>query len=205
MKKIREQYNQIYSEEKKAYNEGEPSPIVQEVLKYKKEGTAIDLGAGQGRNAIFLAKNGFKVKAIDISPVGIVSIAQAAKEMELPIETEVADITEVSLSGPVDLIVSTVVLHNLSEAQGLALIQKMKEATSQDGLNVIVAITKDGDFHKLKDPGFYLDPGQLKELYKDWEILEYWERNTQMLYKNSDGSPTFNVVANLIARKPNYT
>ena len=49
----------------------EPTQIVKSLLKYKKLGKVLDLGAGEGRNSIFLAEKGFDVTAIDISEIGI--------------------------------------------------------------------------------------------------------------------------------------
>ena len=49
----------------------EPSEIVQEFFHYASVGRALDIAAGNGRNAVFLAQHGFKVEAIDISVQGL--------------------------------------------------------------------------------------------------------------------------------------
>jgi tellurite methyltransferase len=202
--KIREQYNQIYTEHKEVFNEGGPSPIVEDVLKYRHEGRVLDLGAGQGRNALFLARQGFDVKAIDLSEVGIAHISKAAEDEQLALKAEIGDVLAITPGEHFDVIVNTAVLHKLREEQGLGFVQKMKDLTNDGGLNVIAGLTKEGDFYKM--PGeplqFYLNSGQLRELYSGWEILEYRERRVEMLHKNLDGSPTFNVVVMMIARKP---
>jgi cyclopropane fatty-acyl-phospholipid synthase-like methyltransferase len=45
----------------------------------------LDIGAGQGRNALFLAREGFTVDAIDPSKVATETIAALAAEEHLPI------------------------------------------------------------------------------------------------------------------------
>lgn len=49
----------------------EPSSPVKGILDYISSGEALVLGVGEGRNALFLAKNGFKVVGVDKSREGI--------------------------------------------------------------------------------------------------------------------------------------
>ena len=82
-------------------------------------------------------------------------------------------------------------------------IEKIQKHTDPDGLNAITVFTKNGDFYK-KNPqtdNFYPDANELKELYSDWEILEYEEVQSKAFQKNLDGSPMFNIAAELLARK----
>jgi tellurite methyltransferase len=48
-----------------------PSGIVTKNYALSRKGKALDIAAGTGRNAIFLAKHGFSVEAIDISDEGL--------------------------------------------------------------------------------------------------------------------------------------
>ena len=48
-----------------------PSSIVEAFYQFAKTGNALDIAAGNGRNAKYLAKKGFTVDAIDISKVGL--------------------------------------------------------------------------------------------------------------------------------------
>jgi SAM-dependent methyltransferase len=49
----------------------EPSDIVSTYAGMAGRGTALDIAAGNGRNALFLAENGFAVEALDISDIGL--------------------------------------------------------------------------------------------------------------------------------------
>jgi SAM-dependent methyltransferase len=49
----------------------EPNPTIVEVVGPMQPGRALDVGAGEGRHAIWLAERGWKVTAIDFSAVGI--------------------------------------------------------------------------------------------------------------------------------------
>jgi 2-polyprenyl-3-methyl-5-hydroxy-6-metoxy-1,4-benzoquinol methylase len=48
-----------------------PDEIIEKIIKSKKKGDLLHIGAGEGRNALLLAKKGFKVTCIDYSPTAI--------------------------------------------------------------------------------------------------------------------------------------
>jgi len=68
-------------------------------------GTAIDLGAGEGRNAVWLASRGWTVTAVDFSQVGLDKAQQLASEHGADIVTVQADATTWQPDDPVDLVV----------------------------------------------------------------------------------------------------
>ena len=47
-------------------------------------GRAIDIGCGPGRNALFLAKQGWAVDAVDLSPIAVARLRAADDEPLLP-------------------------------------------------------------------------------------------------------------------------
>jgi tellurite methyltransferase len=55
-------------------------------------GRALDVACGAGRNALYLAENGFAVTALDISPVALVRARRAATERGLDVEWLCADL-----------------------------------------------------------------------------------------------------------------
>ena len=68
---FKEFYNKLYSENEITYEDGKPDDIVEDILKFKSFGSALEIGAGEGRNALFLAEHEFQTTAQDISQVGI--------------------------------------------------------------------------------------------------------------------------------------
>ena len=84
---------------------GRANQFVEAHLSDLAPGTAIDLGAGEGRNAVWLASRGWAVTAVDFSQVGLDKAQQLASEHGADIVTVQADATTWQPGGPVDLVV----------------------------------------------------------------------------------------------------
>lgn len=200
---IGEYYNKIYSENKNTFG-AEPLPIVKKVLEFLHSGTVLDLGAGEGRNSLFLVSHGFQVTAVDASSVAIEKIKKEAESRGFPITTDLKDILEFEWKQSYDLIIAAFVLHFLKTADANKVINHMKANTNPGGYNVITAMTKQGDFFVAnpETPHFYPSLEELKEIYHDWEVVTAFEKKTLAISRNPDGSPMSNVFAGLVARKP---
>jgi 2-polyprenyl-3-methyl-5-hydroxy-6-metoxy-1,4-benzoquinol methylase len=74
-------------------------------------GSALDLGAGEGRNAIWLAQQGWTATAVDFSDVALAKARQLAEASGVEVDTVVADITTYTpTAGAYDLVV-VIYLH----------------------------------------------------------------------------------------------
>ena len=73
----------------------------------------LDIGCGQGRDALALARAGHRVHGVDLSPAGIAQMLQEAEAEGLPLTGEVADITEWTPAGAVDVLLIDRTLHML--------------------------------------------------------------------------------------------
>lgn len=83
----------------------EPNAWVARILADLDPGIAVDLGAGEGRNALWLASLGWEVTAVDFSGVGLETGARRAAELGLDIEWVTADATTWVSPQQVDLVV----------------------------------------------------------------------------------------------------
>ncbi len=68
-------------------------------------GEAIDLGAGEGRNAVWLAQKGWTVTAVDFSTVGLEKGRQLAQDHNVTVDFVEGDATTWQPDGTVDLVV----------------------------------------------------------------------------------------------------
>jgi 2-polyprenyl-3-methyl-5-hydroxy-6-metoxy-1,4-benzoquinol methylase len=84
---------------------GRANQFVEAHLADLEPGTAIDVGAGEGRNAVWLASRGWSVTAVDFSRVGLDKADQLASEHSVEVSTVCADATTWTPAAPVDLVV----------------------------------------------------------------------------------------------------
>lgn len=71
----------------------EPNRFVVESVAGLPPGAALDLAAGEGRNAVWLAERGWRVTAVDFSPVAVERGRELAAARGVPVEWRVADVT----------------------------------------------------------------------------------------------------------------
>lgn len=74
-----EYWNQRYDQTELVWSAG-PNVWVEQVTSGLTPGTALDLGAGEGRNALWLAENGWDATAVDFSSVAIERAGGLARE-----------------------------------------------------------------------------------------------------------------------------
>ncbi len=84
--------------DKKAYVYGTaPVRFLKEQISRLGRGKALVLAAGEGRNAVYLAEQGFQVVAVDISKKGLTKCRQLAEQRGVKVETIVADLNSFDL------------------------------------------------------------------------------------------------------------
>jgi SAM-dependent methyltransferase len=80
----------------------EPNHWVVLLTEDLRPGTALDLGAGEGRNALWLAERGWRVTAVDFSAVAVERGRASAGGTR--VDWQVADVTTYAPDGPLDLV-----------------------------------------------------------------------------------------------------
>jgi len=98
------QWDQRYSTSELIWT-GRANQFVEAHLADLEPGTAVDLGAGEGRNAVWLASRGWAVTAVDFSQVGLDKAQQLASEHGVDIDTIHADAATWQPDDAVDLVV----------------------------------------------------------------------------------------------------
>lgn len=83
----------------------------------KEDANILDLGCGTGHFAFYLARNGYRVTASDVSPDLVSIVAAKACQMKLDIKTMVADAANPISGGPYDAIICLDVLEHIEDDQ----------------------------------------------------------------------------------------
>ena len=115
---------------KKAFVFGKPSKEVVEIVRYLKKGARIlDVGCGDGRYAIYLARLGFKVDAFDLSKNAINKLNSL--KADLPISTWICDIEDFPFKVCYDCIIIHGVLQFISKQRQKRIIELLKNGRIQ--------------------------------------------------------------------------
>jgi tellurite methyltransferase len=159
---------------------GKPSQeIIQLSTKLPINSKILDMGCGDGRNALFLAQKGFSVDAFDISEAGIEKLNFIAKNQNTKINAWVQDIGAFEFNKKYDFIISHGVLHLLKREDWQKSIKDVKYNTNKKGVNVVAVFTdKISPTPDLVDfmQGLFKE-NEIRTLYNDWKI-ELFENYT---------------------------
>ena len=181
---------------------GQPSQEVRDVAAELPPGAKVlDLGCGEGRNALFLAEAGFDVSAVDISEAGIGKLRALADERGLDVRTEVADIRDYRISESYDLIMAHGCLHLIERPAWRKAIDEIKAHTNPSGVNIVVVFTDTiPPPDDLRDfcIGLFRE-GELFQIYGGWEIM--LQRSYVFEDQHPDSPPHTHPVNKLVARR----
>lgn len=171
MSEMREKWD-IRWQEKAKDSDWQPDSWLQRVLPYLPYGgAALDLACGRGRNAIGLAEKGFRVTALDISPVALELLKGEAEQRGLQIDRLQSDLEgDVNLpAGPFDLVIQFYFLHR-------PLLSRLQDAVRPGGYAIIRTFSQAGtEQFGAVNKGLSFEPGELLRAFTDWEVLLYEE------------------------------
>lgn len=148
-------------------------------------GRALDVAMGEGRNALFLARLGYRVTGIDRSPTAVATAAARAAEEGLEVRFRVWDLEARGLpAGPFEVIV---VMRYLQRG----LFPALQDSLAVGGVLVYESFTRDYLKYGPRNPRHLLEPGELRRAFPALELLRYRE---------SDDAERGEARASLVAR-----
>lgn len=197
-------YNRRYSHD--IYYWGtKPSPICFRVLELLPPGRRLrllDIGCGEGRNAVFFARNGYHVTAFDSSPQGVEKTGRLAAEAGVPLEVFEGDINAYRLSEPFDVVFSVGVLQYIPEELRQDILCNYREFTTPGGLNVFSVFVTKPFVPKAPDAeatSHKWISGEILTYYHDWKTEMFVEEVFNCM---SSGVPHQHAVNRIVARRP---
>jgi len=151
----------------------------------------LDLACGEGRNGLELARHGMPVVFADRSVSALKTVEQHLARDGLPgrtwqIDLEIEGVNPFS-SDCYSAIIGFRYLHR-------PLFPALRNAIKTGGLIIYETFTLENqEFGRPNNPDFLLKPNELKTLFQDWEVIDYFEG----ILKNPDRA-----LAQIVARKP---
>lgn len=141
----------------------QPNRLLVEVVKGRKPGAALDIAMGQGRNALHLAAQGWKVTGVDISDEGLRMAREEAAKRKLALEAVNANLDEYDFGkNRWDLVTM------IYATSTVAWIEKIKPSLKPGGLFVVEYFANDNAGTSAES----FAPGQLAKLFATgFEIL----------------------------------
>lgn len=194
-------YNNLYKQHQKVWGQG-PNKLLQMVWKKAEPGSCfLDLGCGQGRDSLFMAKQGFQVTAVDKSIEGINNLKQLAKENNFEkIQVICQDIKDFEIEKDKYSIINVFNASQfLKKEDALKIIKALKENLKINGFIIIEGFT-------AKDPLFkegrgFFKPKELQNLFSDFKIILYKEAIIDDAGHPGFEQPHQHGVVRLIAKK----
>ncbi|MCM1386189.1 MAG: methyltransferase domain-containing protein [Bacillus sp. (in: Bacteria)] len=167
----------------KAYQEydtitfsNKPNPTITEFEHFIDNSSRIlDVGCGEGQNAIYLAQQGHYVDAFDLSEHGIAKLKHRCELSNAQVNAFAADLTTYQFEHCYDMITCFGTLHFVAKKEWKKFINNAKEYTNIGGIHIIQIFTDTVPASEDIAPfaiGLAKDE-EIKELYTDWEILQF--------------------------------
>jgi ubiquinone/menaquinone biosynthesis C-methylase UbiE len=174
-----------------------PSSSVVNAIKYLEEkrllrgNTVIDLGCGTGRNALYLAKNGYRVTAVDFVDAALGKVNRKAKELDLHNMIKIKN-TSIGKELPFednsfDLALDIATTMSLNPKQMGVFEKETRRIIKSNGLMVSYTLANDDEYmleYGNKQAGTYFSPQseivehcrskeELKRIYSKWKFLKF--------------------------------
>lgn len=195
-----------------------PNPLLNKFINIIPKGKALDVGAGEGRNSIFLAKNGFEVDAIDKISEGLKKCEKIAKEDNLLINTQSCNIKRFNFGKEkYSIILAVSVLDFLKKSEIETMLKKMKESLTKEGFillsvfsvkDLMHKVIKEKKLKEIEKNTFFLSKyktyrhfftkKEIKEMFSGFKIIYLKQKKIK---DTGHGQPHFHNIIQLFAQK----
>ncbi len=211
-------YNEEYRLHPALFGAG-PGPLLkQHYDQLDPEVPVLDLGCGQGRHTLFLARLGYRVEALDPSQVAVETVRRVVRAESLPVRLtcggfESADLVDDTYGG----VLAFGLIQILSPEGIRDLAATLGRVTRAGGLLFATAFsTEDPRYAEITD-GYepvgprtfrtpdgerrtYLEPGEILSVFDGWTVVHHWE-GLGPEHQHGDGPPERHARIEVVLRR----
>ena len=182
----------------------EPGDFLDELIELcppSPEKKVLDIGCGEGKDAVYMAEKGYRVFAFDLTENGIRKTNALAEKRGVSINAYVDDINTFDTSESFDIIYSTGTVQYLFEENKADFFKKLEKITNTDGI-VFINVFVEKPFLELppdwdKEEKMW-KTGELFTYFADWRV----ERIDEGIFEdNSGGIKHYHCMDTIICRK----
>jgi len=161
----------------------------------------LDIGCGEGKDAVFFARCGYNVSAFDISEAGLEKTKRLADKARVYVRVFRANLWDYRLDEEYDILYSSGVLHYIKPELRDEVMANYKSHISRDGFAALHVFVKKPFILPPPEKHSHSYPwksGQLLTYFYDW----YIEHCTEYVFNcNSGGIPHHHAANQVFARK----
>jgi trans-aconitate methyltransferase len=193
-----------YSEQPQRWS-GNPNETLVDVVGGLTPGRAVDLGCGEGADAVWLARQGWRVLGVDISPTAVARAHAAAVEAGVDERTtfEAHDLSAWEPAGEIDLVTASF-FHSREELPRTEILRRAAAHVAPGGHLAIVSHLAPPPWteHTHHDEQLLDADGEVAalELGDDWEVV-LAEHRVRSVRTPSGDPATLDDVAVLLRRR----
>ena len=184
----------------------EPSTMclkVLELLPPSRPLKLIDIGCGEGKDAVFFARCGYEVSAFDISDAGIEKTKRLAEQARVPVRVFKANLWDYRLDEKFDILYSSGVLAYIKPELRDEIMENYKSHVACNGLAALHVFVNKPFIARAPEKekhSWHWKSGELFTYFHDWLI----EHCTEYVFDcNSSGAPHRHAANRLFAKNLN--
>ena len=165
-------WNERYDRNMYIYGK-EPTAFLKQKMDGLKKGKALVLAMGEGRNAVYLAQNGFDVTGVDISEVAIEKCNELAKERNTTVNAVVVDLADYDMGEEQFDLITKFYYYEPS------VFPQVIDALKPGGMFILEQFSIDHLKYREtsrfgpSNPDYLVKPNELLEHFKSLRILYY--------------------------------
>jgi SAM-dependent methyltransferase len=134
-------WEQDYQQAETVWGE-KPDLYLLDIAPLVPRGRVLDLGMGEGRNAVYFALRGFDVTGIDSAPTAVQKCLERARTLQISLQAEARDIRALSIEpGSLALVICAMSLQFMKQSESEVLLRKLKAGLQPGGFLYITTFS----------------------------------------------------------------